>query len=165
MPEPAQAPWWQSVYDVGSWLAFLFAEWRWEETEEQDRIWMLLLVLPLAGVLLWRIVRRQRVQRGQTDAAAAGAPAPRQGADSAFFDIERALVEAGHARREGEATTAWIRRLAASGAVPGASELLDEILPLHYRYRFHPAGLDRDERRALASQSRSWLAKNPPNPA
>ncbi len=163
--ESAQAPWWQSAYDVGSWLAFLFAEWRWEETEEQDRVWMLWMVLPLVVILIWRMARRQRVQRDRSGASGARAQPVRQGADSAFFDIERALLEAGHLRRAGEATTSWLRRLAVSGAVPGASELLREILPLHYRYRFHPAGLDRDARRALASRARAWLAKHPPNAA
>ena len=163
--ESAQAPWWQSAYDVGSWLAFLFAEWRWEETEETDRIWMLWLVLPLVVILVWRMAGRQRVQRGRGDGRSTGGQPLRQGADSAFFDIERALVDAGHVRHEGEATTAWIRRLAASGALPGATELLRNVVPLHYRYRFHPAGLDRTGRRALAARSREWLAKNRPNTA
>jgi hypothetical protein len=45
--------------------------------------------------------------------------------------------------------------------VPDTAELLREILPLHYRYRFHPLGLDEDRRRELAARSRQWLARNP----
>ena len=160
--ESAQSPWWQSAYDLGSWLALLFAEWRWEETEETDRSWMLWLVLPLSLLLAWRLVRRQRVRRAGGARAAQAAQRERQGTDSDFFDIERRLIAAGHARREGEASIDWLRRLAESGVLPGAAELLREVLPLHYRYRFHPDGLDREARRALASKARRWLAEYTP---
>jgi transglutaminase-like putative cysteine protease len=163
--ESAGAPWWQSTYDLGSWLAFLFAEWRWEETEEEDRSWMLWLILPLVVILVWRMARRERVQRGRDGDEAGAGQVIRQGADSAFFDIERRLIDAGHERRAGESTTVWIRRLAENGVLPNAAALLYDILPLHYRYRFHPAGLDEDGRRALAAQSREWLAGNPPGSA
>jgi transglutaminase-like putative cysteine protease len=163
--ESAEAGWWQPAYDVGSWLAFLFAEWRWEETEEEDRSWMLWLVLPLLVILVWRMARRQRIQRGRDDDRSASAQLVRQGADSAFFAIEQRLIAAGHERRSGESSTSWIRRLAESGALPDAGALLQDILPLHYRYRFHPAGLDEDGRRTLATQAREWLARNPPRTA
>lgn len=163
--ESAEAGWWQPAYDVGSWLAFMFAEWRWEETDEEDRSWMLWLVLPLAIILVWRMARRQRINRALEGGAAASAGRIRQGADSAFFAIEQRLVAAGHERGSGESASSWIRRLAESGALPDAGSLLHDILPLHYRYRFHPGGLDEDGRRALAAQVREWLARNPPRTA
>jgi hypothetical protein len=159
--ESAEAGWWQPGYDVGSWLAFLFAEWRWQETEDEDRSWMLWLVLPLLVILVWRMARRQRVQRRHGGEGAASGEVVRQGADSAFFAIEQRLIAAGHERRSGESTASWVRRLAESGAVPDTAALLRDILPLHYRYRFHPAGLDEDGRRTLAAQARQWLARNP----
>jgi transglutaminase-like putative cysteine protease len=163
--ESADAAWWQSAYDFGSWLAFLFAEWRWEETEEDDKNWMLWMVLPLLVILLWRMARRQRVFRDRVGSAASGSEAIRQGADSAFYAIERQLLAAGHDRRGGESTRAWIHRLAATGAVPGSGDLLRDVLPLHYRYRFHPHGLDADGSRELVARARRWLAEHPANPA
>ena len=160
--ESAQAPWWQSAYDLGSWMALLFAEWRWQETEETDRAWMLWLTLPLTLLLVWRLIRRQRVRRGGGAQGAQAGRRERQGTDSDFFDIERRLIAAGYPRREGEATVVWVRRLAESGALPGAADLLRDILPLHYRYRFHPDGLDREARRALAAKAREWLAEHAP---
>ena len=154
--ESADASWWQPAYDLGSWLAFLFAEWRWAETEEESNDWMLWLVLPLALVLVWRLARRQRVLRGGGDGAAP-ARAARQGLDSAFYAVERRLLADGHHRRDGESTRAWIRRLAATGAVPRAGTLLDDLLPLHYRCRFGPGGLDPEQARELAARSRAWL--------
>jgi len=160
--ESAQGPWWQPLYDFVSWLAFQFAEWRWEESDDADRNWLLWLALPLLAILVWRLARRQRVARQRAGDDAAGGNIARQGADSAFFAIEESLVAAGHERRPGESTTAWIRRLAASGAVPDAAELLIDIVPLHYRYRFHPAGLDGEGRRRLAAGTRRWLARERP---
>ena len=122
---------------------------------------MLWLVLPLLGILIWRMARRQRIRRGEKGNGAEAEQLVRQGADSAFFAIEQRLVAAGHERRSGECSTSWIRRLAESGALPDAAVLMRDILPLHYRYRFHPAGLDEDDRRALASRVREWLARNP----
>jgi hypothetical protein len=159
--ESADAPWWQPAYDVGSWLAFLFAEWRWEETKEEGKNWMLWLVLPLLVILVWRITRRQRILRARVGGDSPGGSTRRQGADSAFYAIERQLIAAGHARPEGESTSVWLRRLAETGALPDVAELLGEILPLHYRYRFHPRGLAEDKRRELTVRSRQWLVRNP----
>ncbi len=159
--ESADAAWWQPAYDVGSWLAFLFAEWRWEETEDEVKSWMLWLVLPLLVILVWRMARRQRVLRERAGDKSAGRHFFRQGADSAFYAIERRLIAAGHERRKGESMSAWLRRLAQTGEVPGTVELLREVLPLHYRFRFHPLGLDDDSRRELAARSDQWLARNP----
>jgi transglutaminase-like putative cysteine protease len=163
--ESANPSWWQPAYDFGSWLAFLFAEWRWEETEEDDKNWMLWMVLPLLVILLWRMARRQRVRRDSGGDAPEGGEGVRQGTDSAFYAIERQLLAAGHDRGAGESTRSWIHRLAETGAVPGAGELLREVLPLHYRYRFRPGGLDADGSRELAARARRWLAAHRADPA
>jgi transglutaminase-like putative cysteine protease len=161
--ESADASWWLPAYDVGSWLAFLFAEWRWQETRDEGKNWMLWLVLPLLVILVWRMARRQRVLREREGGNAASGTALRQGADSDFYAIQRRLIAAGHARPEGESTSAWLHRLAQTGALPDADQLLGEILPLHYRYRFHPRGLAEDKRRELTARARRWLARNPAN--
>jgi hypothetical protein len=162
--ESAQSPWWEPAYDVLSWLAFRFAEWRWQETEDEAPSWMLWLALALLLILVWRMAQRQRVMR----TGASGGPSPadlsRQGTDSDFFAIERRLIDAGHLRHPGESAGTWLRRLARSGALTEGRELIGAILPLHYRYRFHPRGLDGDGRRELAARAREWLARNPMNP-
>ncbi|GMQ76818.1 MAG: hypothetical protein BMS9Abin01_2115 [Gammaproteobacteria bacterium] len=161
--ESADASWWQSVYDVGSWLAFLFAEWRWQEKQDDARSWMLWMVLPLLVILVWRMARRQRVLRERDRDESGSRHFVRQGAESAFYAIERRLTAAGHERHQGEPMSAWLRRLAETGTVPDTAELLGDILPLHYRFRFHPLGLDQDGRRELAARSRQWLLRNGAN--
>lgn len=159
--ESAQAPWWQAAYDLVSWLAFRFAEWRWEETEDEAKSWMLWLALALMLILAWRMARRQRVMRASAGDGLPEAGLARQGTDSDFFAIERRLVAAGHLRHRGESAGAWLRRLARAGTLTDTGELIGGILPLHYRYRFHPRGLDGDGRRELAARVREWLARNP----
>ena len=159
--ESAQSPWWQPSYDVLSWLAFRFAEWRWQESEDEAKTWMLWLALALLLILVWRMARRQRVMRDGTSGDPPAARLPRQGTDSDFFAIERRLIDAGHLRHRGESAGAWLRRLAGSGVLSDGAELIGGILPLHYRYRFHPGGLDADDRRQLAARTREWLARNP----
>ena len=158
--ESADAPWWQPGYDVGSWLAFVFAEWRWAETEDRADNRLMWLAFALLLVLLWRMAQRQRVIRGSGGAETASGSILRHGMDSAFYAIEQQLIGAGHPRHPGESARAWIRRLAEAGVMADTGELLHEILPLHYRYRFHPLGLDDDSHRELAARSRQWLARN-----
>jgi hypothetical protein len=158
--ESANASWWQPAYDVGSWLSFLFAEWRWEETQDEAKSWMLWLALAMFLILVWRMARRQRIMRDRDPGISAGAEIARQGADSAFYAIERQLIDAGHTRRLGESTGTWLHRLVETGAPADTAELLGGILPLHYRYRFHPRGLDEEHRRELAARTREWLARH-----
>jgi transglutaminase-like putative cysteine protease len=162
--ESADAPWWQPGYDLGSWLAFLFAEWRWEESEDEAKNWMLWLAFALLVFLLWRMAQRQRVPRTRGGECDASRSFFRQGTDSAFYAIEQRLIGAGHPRRPGESAGTWIRRLAEAGVVADTGELLHNILPLHYRYRFHPLGLDDDSRRELTARSRLWLARHQEKP-
>ncbi len=158
--ESADAPWWEPAYDVVSWLAFRFAQWRWEETEDEAKNWMLWLAFALLVILVVRMARRQRIKRAGDPAAGARNSVSRQGTDSAFYAIERSLISAGHNRHPGESIATWLRRLARTGALSDTVELLRDILPLHYRYRFHPRGLDEHGRRELATRTREWLARN-----
>jgi transglutaminase-like putative cysteine protease len=158
--ESADAPWWEPAYDVVSWLMFRFAEWRWEETEDEAKSWMLWLAFALLVILVVRMARRQRVKRDGASAVSAPVGFSPRGTDSAFYAIERRLVSAGHSRHPGESVGNWLGRLARESALPGVVELLRDILPLHYRYRFHPRGLDDDGRRELARRTREWLSRN-----
>jgi hypothetical protein len=113
-------------------------------------------------ILFWRLRRRERVRREQGEVESAPQSLFNQGADSAFYAIERRLSADGFERAAGEPAATWIRRLAEGEAIPESGALLDDILPLHYRYRFHPAGLAPRERRLLQARVRGWLARNGP---
>ncbi|MDX1433091.1 MAG: transglutaminase domain-containing protein [Gammaproteobacteria bacterium] len=157
--EAAGSSWWEPVYDLASWLMFRFTRWRWSEEGSDSTAWLLWLIVPLALLLAWRLRMRQRIERAAAAAPDDAAEPASQGADSAFYDIERRLVEGGHPRRPGEPLGPWLGRLARADALPDAGLLVDEILPLHYRYRFAPGGLEDDERAALAARVREWLGR------
>jgi hypothetical protein len=75
--------------------------------------------------------------------------------DSEFYLIESRLRDLGFGRRTGEALGAWLARI--NGSAPRDGVPLEELLKLHYRYRFDPAGLEATDRRALRDKSQAWL--------
>jgi hypothetical protein len=145
-----------TIGDLWSWAGYLFSRWRWSERE--DRVtgsigWLLLALLVLLG---WRLYSRRRVA-ARGGRAAGPAPA-RHGADSAFYDVERALATLAFPRGPSEPLSAWIARVT-TARLPGIDTTpLPAILSLHYRYRFDPAGLGAAERAALGAEARAWLA-------
>jgi hypothetical protein len=93
--------------------------------------------------------------------------AARPGSDSELYAIERVLAEAGLGRQAWEPAARWIERVAASGAPRIASAPLREIVALHCRYRFDPAGISARERAALRARAEAWMAayRATPSPA
>jgi transglutaminase-like putative cysteine protease len=145
--------------DVWSWGGFLFARWRWSERDDRLTGSIGWLVVPLAGLLAWRLYSRRRVG-GRADAPARRGAGVRAGTDSAFYEIERALARRGFPRATAEPQSAWVRRVTAA-RLPGVDAgPLASLLALHYRYRFDPAGLDAAERAAFAARVRAWLAEH-----
>jgi transglutaminase-like putative cysteine protease len=77
------------------------------------------------------------------------------GSDSELFEIERSLAHRGLNRKPNETAVVWLSRIA---SLCPASERLPEVVALHYKYRFDPAGLTTEERQHLAQRARSWLS-------
>jgi hypothetical protein len=57
---------------------------------------------------------------------------------------------------------AWLARVARQHAGISVAPLQD-LLQLHYRYRFDPDGLSAAERARLATGARNWLRENANN--
>ena len=156
LAEAAQAPFWSPLTDLWSWARFRLSAWSARASERgwsQALIW---LALPLIAWLAWRTLRGRRAD----SAAATGAATMNRawpGQDSEFYLIEHRMAELGHARRDAEAVTEWLARVAAQ---PGSEALL-RLARLHYRHRFDPAGLSAAEREALRGEALAWLAQHP----
>ena len=158
--EAQEAPWWASLYDLWSWSGFQFSRWRWSETgDEETNPVLVWLILPLAVILVWRLSRQNRIRLGRRPSAS---PVSKHGEDSAFYRIEQQLTEAGFERGAGETIRQWLTRWSNAGQLPGAEVLLYDIVPLHYRYRFDPAGLTTQLNRTLRTHINGWLAQHPP---
>ncbi|MBI5685186.1 MAG: DUF4129 domain-containing protein [Verrucomicrobia bacterium] len=154
--EDAEASVFQSLGDLISSLQYRIAFWRYYG-DRAAIINALLWLIPFPVIwfswrLFWkkgRIRLKDRKQRKETS--------PRAGADSEFYLIEKHLTKAGLPRREGESLREWLRRLETSRRAGVRIPPLEEIVALHYAYRFDPLGITSQQRRELKSRAESWL--------
>ncbi|MCP4695329.1 MAG: transglutaminase domain-containing protein [Gammaproteobacteria bacterium] len=139
--EKQAADWWEPAYDYSAWLGYLISKWRWRVEEEEDSsTWFIWLLIPLVIILLWRLSGRKKTMKGKnTSFGEKQIPVP--GMDSAFFHIVR-HVETSHPRGKGEPLTNWLARIKAAPRIR-------DMLALHNRYRFDPAGITEAEKTAL----------------
>ena len=79
------------------------------------------------------------------------------GLDSEFYRLEAALAARGFPRTPEEPLTDWLERATESTTLADLRSPLRQLLRLHYRHRFDPAGLSRAEREALRAEARACL--------
>ncbi len=152
--EAARASSLEFLSDMWWRISFEFSKLRWGQTHlRQYLLWSL---VPVLVVLLYQIVfsRRRRQQRKAQRAAAA---VPWPGEDSDFYRIEKALTERGVPRQASEPLSEWLQRAIASAGLVRVRDTLQFLLWLHYRYRFDPAGLGKDEREQLQREAQKCL--------
>lgn len=145
----------QWLSDVRSRLAFEFAKFRWGQSNLRQ--YLLLAIVPGLGLLLYQILfrRGRRKKRPVTSADTERFDWP--GLDSEFYQLEKQLGERGVPRGASEPLNEWLARVATT---PGLAELgvpLQEVLQLHYRYRFDPLGLSAGDREVLQREVKSCL--------
>ncbi|HSS63854.1 MAG TPA: transglutaminase domain-containing protein, partial [Gammaproteobacteria bacterium] len=157
--EADAASWWEGPYDLLSWLAFKFSRWRWSSDEEEPSTNLLWLIVPLLAVLLWRLVRTQRMSGRLRGERRSLDRRVQPGADSDVYPLLRLLEKRGIARASGEPLGRWLLRLQRRGDADGIDEIVADILPAHYRYRFDPRGISAEERAALKRCVRQWVAR------
>ena len=146
--EDERAPLWERFADFVRWAGF-----RWSQRGplELGAGGMAVLCV-LLGVFAWRLTRVKRAA-----APAAGATQRRHGggSDSEIYEIEHALARTHGVRAASEPLAAWMSRLDLAEAVRIAT---GEVVALHYRYRFDPAGIDAAARQALRAKCRAIVA-------
>lgn len=140
--EAALAPPWESLLDILRWAAF-----RWTTRAETalSPLWWVAAAL-LAILLGATLLRRRRAVRLRAPAAAAARRWA--GADSEFYELEKALAAGFRPREPHEPLGAWFAALQAHLPRDRRSQVA-ALLELHQRYRFDPLGLGKDEREAL----------------
>ncbi len=154
--EAERASSFQFLSDFWSRIWFEFSKFRWGQN--RWRQYVLWLLLPVLTLLLYQIIfRRRRRQRNASAAAAENLSWP--GLDSEFYQLETHLVERGLVRKASEPLAAWLERAIMDSALTDMKESLQELLRLHYRYRFDPMGLSREEREVLRREARACFAR------
>jgi hypothetical protein len=142
----------QFLSDVWSRVGFEFSKLRWGQY--RIRQYLLWSMVPVLAVLLFQIIfRRRRRARGSGQLTTSSWP----GLDSEFYQLEQRLMASGLRRKTGEPLSGWLARTQAEPVAKEVQQPLQELLRLHYRYRFDPQGLSRAERQRLRHQARACL--------
>ncbi len=149
--------WLQSLSDSWARIRFELSKFRWGQT--QLRKYLLMAVVPILLVLLYQIVFKSRRRRRIGKAGAGSKPVAWPGLDSEFYRLEQALSHQGIARYPSETLSDWLERLCQDSSIAEWRETLQDLLYLHYRYRFDPHGLPADERQALRNDVNALLHK------
>jgi protein-glutamine gamma-glutamyltransferase len=149
---------WSKVTDVWSWLRFRASQ-AWANSDERKLlIGGLMVVLPFALWLAWRLYRSRRTSKNTplkqivTDGA-------QTGGDSEFYRIEERLAAQGWGMRAHETASGWLARLKDDAHMD--THALTEIVALHYRYRFDPQGLTQTQRERLRVGVQGWISGQP----
>lgn len=142
-------------------IRFALSELRWGQRQGGNEPYLIGALVVLLLLLGWRLYqRRRRRPVAELPVETVEIAALRQGIDSAFYDIERRLREAGFVRHDWETLSAWMQRIMRQSAPPPLDALLP-LLELHYRYRFDPAGISAEEIARLREAAQAWLAAHP----
>ena len=143
---------------IKSWIGFQVSKFRWGQTNlRQYILWAL---IPVLAVLLYSVLfRRRKKHAGSKQAEGTAANILLPGRDSEFYRLEKQLSARGLPRPENEPVSCWLERALAEPALADLREPLREVLRLHYRHRFDPAGLDAAARQTLAQKAQACLQK------
>lgn len=116
---------------------------------------VLLIVTPIFGYLVWRTSQQFQGKRQDSAAQANRQTLVRYGLDSELYALEKQLSKHYSPRQKAESFSQWLHRLQPQlHAFPLSTQ---DILSLHYRYRFDPKGLSTIHRAQLADLCQQWI--------
>lgn len=142
--EAMEAGLFRGFQETLSWLAFGFSEWRWLGGSGWLGAIAPWLMLPVVLYLGWRVFGRARF-KGKGNSRQAN----QVGADSEWYEVERALASIGLPKESHESALQYLRRL------PSRCEIPESLVQLHYRHRFGVDGLPDADRAALRESATS----------
>ena len=144
------------MLDLWSRITFEFSKVRWGQSHW--RRYLLWALIPALSLLLYRIIfqtRRRYLRASPQNAHRVTWP----GLDSEFYELEKKLAARGLPRHLSEPLSEWLRRAAEEPVLDELRAPLQELLRLHYRYRFDPHGLTPNQRAQLCREAKACLAK------
>ena len=148
--ERASASIFRPMVEWFSEMRFRFMLWSFEDHTGLPGKYLFVPLGFLVGFIGWRIFARQRrmllIRKKRKTVRQVAWP----GLDSEFYKVEARLRRMGLERHDGETLAAWLKRV--------ERPELKSSLELHYRYRFDPESLSKEERAALARAAQAWLA-------
>ena len=145
----------QWISDAWSRLVFEFSKLRWGQTNL--RKYLLMGVTPVLLLLLYQILFRRRKRKSAKAGERSADSWP--GLDSEWYELEKRFKKRGWTRPPGEPLAAWLQRIVREAGRDDWREPLEEMIRLHYRYRFDPEGLSSEERATLRHQAKRCVAQ------
>ena len=145
----------QWLQDAWTRLRFEFAKFRWGQSNV--RKYLLIGIVPGLAVLLYQILFRRGRRRQKAGTAAELEIFNWPGLDSEFYQLEKQLAARGVPRRPSEPLNEWLERVAQTPGLAAVRGPMEEILRLHYRYRFDPLGLSAADRAVLREETQASL--------
>ena len=144
----------EPLMDMWSWFAYKLATWEEDDTKNSTHM-LIWLLLPVLLYYLWRMFIKNKVQNVRKQLQEKQKPVHVAGTDSPFYSLQKILEQDYTPRKPGETLTAWVKQI--EKTVHGLA--LQELLALHYRYRFDPAGLNSREKELLQNMVNKQLAE------
>ena len=144
----------QFISDFQSWVEYEILKF-FEYSHNNVREYIFWTLIPALAFLLYRIFRGSRRYK-KTEEEVERHTWP--GLDSEFYQLEQKLAQNGLPRERGESLSAWLQRAMNDAHLAGLRQSLENILLLHYRYRFDPHGLSPAERQKLRQEVESFLS-------
>jgi protein-glutamine gamma-glutamyltransferase len=141
--------------DAWSRLTFEISKFRWGQSKVRE--YLLWIMIPGLALLLYQILFRRGRKRQSKPKSDADFLTNWPGLDSDFYKLEKEIARRGVPREPSEPLNEWLRRVAMTPDFSSLSGPLQELLRLHYRYRFDPLGLDKEDRKTLHEQTRICL--------
>ncbi|MFC1516915.1 transglutaminase family protein, partial [Thermodesulfobacteriota bacterium] len=158
--ENDEASLWEPLSDIWSFCAFAFSKWRWGEKTGGATKYMVWLFIPIVIIFGRKLYGRRKIKRVATDPKQRIKSEINQGTDSTFYRIEKRLTEKGFVRYPHETISNWLKRIEETPAFSFSTVDLQDILDLHYQYRFDPNGINSAEKSMLESGVETWLEKH-----
>jgi hypothetical protein len=146
----------QFLSDFQSWLQYEVLKF-FDYSHNNIRDYVFWALIPALAFMLFRIFRGGRRQKIEEPGERLRWP----GVDSEFYQLEQKLVRNGMPREPGESLHVWLRRVTDDSRMTELKQPLQNILLLHYRYRFDPQGLDAGERQELRREVAACLSSMP----
>ena len=144
----------EPLVDLWSWISYKLSTWGTDDADSDTTSILYWLLVPVLLYFLWRMFIKDRVQNTKLRVKDKQMIIHRAGIDSAFYQLLAALEARYVPRKTGETISAWLAKIEKNIQVAE----LRELLILHYRYRFDPAGLDSTEKQILESKVKEQLA-------
>ncbi|HEY1788615.1 MAG TPA: transglutaminase domain-containing protein [Verrucomicrobiae bacterium] len=147
----------ESLSDFQSWLQFEVLKF-FDYSHDNIRDYIFWALIPALAFLLYRIFRgSRRYKKTRQQEEFIRWP----GLDSEFYMLEKKLLRNGLLRGPDEPLTAWLQRAMQDSQLAPLKQPLENILNLHYRYRFDPRGLTPSERQTLRREVEACLLQAP----